>query len=288
VRNILLFYKNSVYRNYFLSRSSSYFGKQYLFDQKELKRFKDAHLQHYKTLKAVEAILKRLKLPYQKCSRGSSVNYSKYDLVITIGGDGTFLEAARHVRKQIMLGVNSDPKRSVGRFSCATAKDFKFVFLRMLNGKAKIKNLNRLQLELSDNPKTKIEVLNDVLVCHESPAALSRYYITVNGATEEQRGSGVWVSTAIGSTGAIYSAGGKPLARTDKRVQYLARELLRSNNVKYRLRGGVVAIKSPIIIKSRMRLGKIFIDGAHISLPLSFGNFAKISISPYPLKVITK
>ncbi len=48
----------------------------------------------------------------------TSENISDCDLVISVGGDGTFLEASHAVPPGIpMLGVNSDPERSTGFFS---------------------------------------------------------------------------------------------------------------------------------------------------------------------------
>lgn len=48
----------------------------------------------------------------------TSENIADRDLVISVGGDGTFLEASHAVPTGIpMLGVNSDPERSTGFFS---------------------------------------------------------------------------------------------------------------------------------------------------------------------------
>ncbi len=38
------------------------------------------------------------------------------DLVVTVGGDGTMLDASHRVRETPILGFNSDPDRSVGYF----------------------------------------------------------------------------------------------------------------------------------------------------------------------------
>ena len=61
-----------------------------------------------------------------------------------------------------------------------------------------------------------MNVLNDILICHHNPGAMSRYYLTVGRVREEQRSSGVWIATAAGSSGGLHSAGGKVLPRKIK------------------------------------------------------------------------
>ncbi len=140
----------------------------------------------------METVLKMRKCKFTKACRGSSINYNRYDLIITLGGDGTFLEAARHVENQIVLGVNSDPAWSVGRFCWAHPKNFEKLLDKILAGHWRIKKFNRLRLSFSDGTNP-MNVLNDILVCHENPAAMSRYYITIGKIKEEQRSSGIWI-----------------------------------------------------------------------------------------------
>ncbi len=75
--------------------------------------------------------------------------------------------------------------------------------------------------------------LNDVLISHPSPAAVSRFRM---GFTDRFAGmdikaqshfslniwsSGLWVSTATGSTGALKSAGGQVMAFDSREMQFL-------------------------------------------------------------------
>ena len=52
-------------------------------------------------------------------------------------------------------------------------------------------------------------ILNDILFANLYPAAVTRYKIKYNGRQEVHKSSGVWISTATGSTAAISAAGGK-------------------------------------------------------------------------------
>ena len=41
--------------------------------------------------------------------RGELTSVADYNLVLSVGGDGTFLEVARYIGDLPILGVNSDP-----------------------------------------------------------------------------------------------------------------------------------------------------------------------------------
>ena len=58
-----------------------------------------------------------------------------------------------------------------------------------------------------------------------SPAETTRYELQFNKKVEEHKSSGLWLSTAIGSTAAISAAGGQELAFDSQLSQYIVREL---------------------------------------------------------------
>ena len=217
----MLLYKKSAYKIYFLERRSPLFHKQTLFSKTEINKFKRSHFKHYQTLQEVERILRKFQVNYRKHCRGRKINFDAYDFVVTVGGDGTFLEAARGLKDQIILGVNSDPSSSVGRFCAAMKATFPNLFRRILHAPFKMKILPRIQLRLKLKNKTvTMNVLNDILICHQNPAAMSRYELAVHGLKEEQRSSGLWISTAAGSSGAIHSAGGELMPADRQDIQF--------------------------------------------------------------------
>lgn len=252
------------------------------------RRFEKNHVAHYAALRMVEDILKKHDVRYHKHARGKNADYRSYDLIITVGGDGTVLGAARAVdSRQILLGVNSDPNWSVGQFCCCNARTFEATLTSVLCGKASMRRLFKLKLRLIDEKESRdIECLNDVLICHANPGAMSRYELVVGKTVEDHRSSGVWFSTAAGSTGAMLSAGGRvmPLSSTD--IQYRPRELYHSRTVKYRLTGGI--IKRPFKAKliSAMPRGYVFVDGANIKFPFTYGTRAEISSSSHFVQLI--
>lgn len=285
-KNILLLYKNSTYASYFLSDRRRMAQLQGLINSQELKRFRKTHEKHFWALSYVEAVLKHHKLKYAKICRGTPIDCQRYDLIITVGGDGTFLEAARQLTTQVIWGINSDPSWSVGRFCSGNPKNFEAMLEKVMAGRVTINKLNRLSLVFDDGTQP-MNVINDLLICHQNPAAMSRYYLTVGRAKEEQRSSGVWISTAAGSSGGIYSGGGVLMPVDSNGFQYKPRELYKGwARRKYRLNGEVLRANQKITVQSLMREGVVFVDGSHVCLPFSFGVFLHVKRSPHPLQVI--
>jgi NAD+ kinase len=279
---ILLLYKVSTYAYYFSSWQRHPEAPMPL---RNLGRFKRTHLKHYRTLASVESFLKKQHVRYHRSQRGRRIDFSRYEVVITVGGDGTFLEAARSCRRQAILGINSDPKWSVGRFCLATDKTFPRILKKVIAKKYKILPLHRLQFQITGRPG-KVNVLNDVLVCHANPAAMSRYLIRINRRKEEQRSSGVWISTAAGSTGAICSAGGKILPFFSNRWQYIPRELYRTYLHKCVLKGGGLSPQQKLSVTSLMSQGVAYIDGSHFKYVLPMGKEVILRKSSQPLRMI--
>lgn len=285
LKEVLVLYKKSAYKIYFLEKRRPFSVKNKTIIQKELKSFKKSHDEHYATLKTVETVLSRYQIRFTKSYRSRNIDYTPYDLVITVGGDGTFLEAARNIKNGVLLGVNSSLSYSVGNFCVANRNNFETMLKQILRKNFKTSMFQRLRLEIDGCRKT-INCLNDVLICHSNPAAMSRYILKIGSRKEEQRSSGIWIATPTGSSGAIQSAGGKILPHTARKIQYIPRELYGGGRWKYSLTGGVLSKRQSITVISLMRQGKVYIDGTHLEHSFSLGATIKMGLSPNPIKTV--
>ena len=285
-KNVLLIYKKSAYSIYFMERNIKLAVGGRVNLQAEMRRFKKAHDEHYSALKEIERILTKYGIKYHKHFRGGKVSYAKYDLIVTAGGDGTFLEAARKIKDQAIIGVNSAPSYSVGKLCIANVKNFEAIIRRVMDRDFQFNLWQRLRLDLEKHVRP-VDCVNDILVCHSNPAAMSRYYLQIGNLKEEQRSSGVWVASPAGSSGAIFSAGGRAVGIQEKKIQYMPRELYDGFNQRYRYRGGILKGRQKLSITSLMRSGMIFVDGTHFALNFPFNYRLNISLSPNPLRVIS-
>lgn len=273
IKKTLVLYKSSAYER--LIREKSLIPA----------KFKKAHQAHYATLRYVERYLSKQGIPYRKARRGQKLDYSSFDLIVTVGGDGTFLEAAKNSIKQVILGVNSAPQWSVGRFCAATRENFAVIFDRLIKEKMPVRQLHRMQLTLRKSGQTVIS-LNDILVCHHNPAAMSHYLIQVGKKKEEHRSSGIWIATAAGSSGAIQSAGGEVQHVSDNRLQYRTRELYIDCGIQHSLKSGFIEPREKIRLFSLMPEGVIYIDGAHDKIHFPFGEEGVVTCSTLALNVV--
>ena len=284
--NILVIYKKSLHQIYFNEYRQQLIAANNVFSDVDRARLLASHESHVHTRKHIEASLQSRGVRYKAFYRARQVDYTPYDFVISVGGDGTFLEAARQITTQPILGVNSDPERSVGAFCPVTRDSFEAALDQVLSGACETVPLNRMFLSRNDDKPLRFLALNDVLITHASPAAMSKYRLTVGDATEDQNGSGLWICTAAGSTGGIRSAGGKVMARRSKRLQYKPRELYSAGVNQYQLCGAIIPAACPLIIESRMREGCAYIDGTHMHIPLPFASRLEIRNADYPLRMV--
>lgn len=283
LKKILIYHKTSIYQH-LLDQRQPLSGIN--LNSKFIHRIKTTHVKHYTTVAGIEKFLKKEGLSYHKAKRGEKVDFSKFDLIITIGGDGTLLEAAHYINDQLILSINSDPAWSIGHLCGGDNKSFGKLIHYVILNKFKIRLLHRLNLKIKRKTFS-IKFLNDILICHSNPAAMSHYVIRFKGKEEEHKNSGVWVATAAGSTGAVHSAGGKILPLTSKLFQYQPRELYYGKKYQYRLTGGLISPRQSIRFVSLMKDGLIYIDGAHEKISFPIGEEATITQSSQPLKTIS-
>ncbi|MFH1653787.1 MAG: NAD(+)/NADH kinase [Pseudomonadota bacterium] len=213
-------------------------------------------ISHNRSLLSAKSVVKGLKLDCLLLERGKKYIPDSIDLIITLGGDGTLLEAAHFAGNVPILAVNSMPEYSVGFFCIANASNLESVLRKIQTGKLRPKKINLLEAKIG-NKKMMPLAVNDILVTKESPAETLSYSISIGKKRESQRSSGVWVSTSAGSTGGIGSAGGKRMKLAKKGMQYLIREPMK----RYDLHKGFVGPNKTIEIIPETDKCFIYIDG---------------------------
>lgn len=236
-----------------------------------------SHSENKKTIETVKKAIKEARIHHKIIYRASlrKIKFVKgFDLIIAVGGDGTLFESARHAGSTPLMLVNSDIINSVGYFSSANRFNFNKVFKRYLEGKLRKIKLPCLSI-IINGKLVEDRVLNDVLFTNQIPSLSTKYILKYGKFRETQKSSGIWIATPSGSTGAIKSAGGKKMKITARSLQYLVREPLNQNSLKFI--NGIVGKKIEIISSTRKAM--LFVDGILNTIPVNVGDKIEVSIS---------
>ncbi len=263
---VLIVYKKSTYQIQGVEHKEQRFLE--LIDQghASVTRVVRAHDEHYGTLEKIKGELTSRNIDYYMAARAdlNKKIVDDVDLIISVGGDGTFLDASHHTLSIPILGVNSATSSSFGHFCIANGNNFTQTLNDIEEGKLTPKPILRLEIVLNGQVIAQ-QVLNEVLICHSNPAGTSRYFIETAGKKEEQRSSGILVGPPAGSTGFLRAAGGAVLPITDRSFQYIVREPCPRPNENWHLTKGLITnLADELRIVSETRTAAIFIDGAHI------------------------
>jgi NAD+ kinase len=258
-------------------------------DDPLVKPLVEAHAAHAESMRTIRRELGRLPLDATWVHDMGEVAPDEFDLVVTVGGDGTVLHASHAIGSTPVLGLNSSPATSVGYLTAGAAGRAGQLIERALSGGLPVQRLYRMEVRVGDRVVTS-RALNDVLVCHECPATTSRYEIRAGDRFEHQMSSGIWVATATGSTAAIRAAGGREMRAGSRRLQFVVREPFPCGGIDRqrspRLVSGFVAPDQVLEIRSRGTGARLYVDGPHVVFPLGFGEMASFSGSAPPLNLL--
>ena len=168
------------------------------------------------------AIIPRIEL------REKHMRYST--LLISIGGDGTFLRCAQLMHDGLsvpLLGINAAPDKSEGFYLQVPVTEIERTAGKLKRGEFYIEKLMRIAAVVKHGGKIKdslVPALNEVAFLPIKPYKTGKYNIFLDGRTEFQISCGVLVSTPTGSTGWMRAAGGKIMKKSENKMQFIVRE----------------------------------------------------------------
>jgi NAD+ kinase len=285
VTRALVVYKKSYYELYGYTQRAGRFALLQGHRQAIIEAMWYSHEENQRTLAAVQTAFDGVGIPYDCLYRGELTSVAGYDLMLSVGGDGTFLEVARYAGDLPILGVNSDPERSTAFFCAANGSTIRAHLEALMAAKVGEVLLARMQVTINDR-LLPYYALNDLLVAHANPAAMTSYTLDIGSISEPQRSSGLWIATSAGSTAAIRAAGGRILPLRSRKLQYLVREPYHGGRCRYHLRKGIVGPETPLVVTSRTRRGRLFMDGPHLRFSLGLGDVLTVTTAATPLRVL--
>ncbi|HLC54925.1 MAG TPA: NAD(+)/NADH kinase, partial [Candidatus Nanoarchaeia archaeon] len=188
----------------------------------ELSSLLASHDAHHLTLEHLASVLDKMGFAAEYADRDHIQDMIKdKELVITVGGDGTVIDASHYIASIPLLGLNSDPRNSVGHFCTASSDTIEAI----ISTYAEQPRTRLPRLALTMNGRLIASpVLNDFLMAHQNPASTTRFRLAVDGMEKSYKGnSGLLVCAASGSTAWMYQEGGEVMPMDDLRIQYLIR-----------------------------------------------------------------
>ncbi len=258
----LIVYKKSTYELY--SKSNDENIRKILINDPLFSKIKEEeHSNQGKTLEHISFVVNRLGINSTFCYR-ANLNHKmvlNMDLIISVGGDGTFLEVNKYINSNVpVLAVNSDPNSSIGFYSFGTKDNFEQIITNLEFQPRSL--LRRFELTL-DGKKLKTQFLNDVVCQHNTGYSKCTFNIGTNfEKLQKYVSSGIIISSTYGSTGFIYSEKGELMDLNDESLQFISRSV-RNAKSKY----------CPyMIIKSETLNGRFYIDGIHENYTFTTGS----------------
>lgn len=283
---VLLIYKKSAYQIYVRERKNERIQQLIAREDRTVANMLVADREHVETIEEARAACRAIGCKGVFRYRSDEGLVEGFDLIVTIGGDGTLLWASHRVPPGVpVLAINSAPDHSVGYFCGGRKGRVREALEAALSGALSPTKLTRMQVAL-DGRVLHRRVLNDALFCHKVPAATSRYILSHRGVEEEQKSSGLWIGPAAGSTAAQRSAGGRVLPPRSRRLQFVVREPYVPPEGHYALRRGLVAPDASLRLISQVREGRVFIDGPHVVHPVTVGAELELRRSEEPLTLL--
>jgi len=240
------------------------------------------------TLDEVKKTLKKYGISYNLADRDKLKHeqFLNRDLIIAVGGDGTFLRAAQFVGRQAILGVNADSGSKEGFFMSADKKNFEELLKKIMHNKIIIKQFPRLEAFIN-NKKAGALALNEFFIGPKKSYHAAKYIIEFNGKKERQKSSGVLVTTPAGSYAWAKSCGISVMALDSKNFQFVVREPYEGRVFRnYKLKNKILNAKQKIKIISEMLDGIVLADSVGKEYSFKNGSKAVVKLSKSWLNVI--
>jgi len=213
------------------------------------------------------------------------------DITISLGGDNHFQYVSHFIDNELIFGINSDPIISEGvLLSCSTIDDLNYIKKQCDNDKYQIEKWTRLDVYLNGRYISRSTC--DVFAGESERKYMSRHIIVFNGIEQQQRSSGILVSTGSGSTGWYGSASrylnadNYSFPPSSNFAMFIVTEPYKGTLTDSTLISGSIKEDSSLKIHSlNDNNGSIILDSLEeYSFPR--GSVAEIKISSFPLNVV--
>ncbi len=211
--------------------------------------------------------------------------------VISFGGDNHFQYVSHFLMKTPIIGINSDPTSSEGVLTFYTPRDYHTLVDALEQEQYTIEQWPRLQLYVNGKLTQHLATAEFFIGEYGRPD-MSRYFLRVHGKKEEQKSSGIIISTGVGSTGWYNSAcrylypDGNTFEKTQRLARFLVTEPYKGKLNGSKLLDGELKPKQHLRVTSIHNNNGVIIVDSLEQLAFPRGTQATVSISNKPLQVL--
>lgn len=200
-----------------------------------------------------------------------------YELIITVGGDGTFLNTAHYITDQMMIGFNSDKDTSKGALTSANCENLESCIERLAKGDFETELWPRLEAYVNDKPLQNLAV-NDISIAHKIWYKPSHLRIEVDGTVDKMPANcGIVVCTGMGSHAWYKSEGGTPFDNKLDAFGYVVRApMVKEEN---RTISRILRLGSSIKVYPSQENYQIVVDCQEPPIDLGLGDFVEVKLS---------
>ena len=149
---------------------------------------------------------------YEDLCNDHQFKQSSTRLVISFGGDGTFLQVAAAVSDEtvMVLGLKST-EYSVGALCAADESNISQMIDHYIHGAYNSTMVSRVVAKITSLHDGSVRytppAVNELLYTHSHPGSAVRYVLMWDNQIQKQVSSGMWIYTRLGSTAAAQAAG---------------------------------------------------------------------------------
>lgn len=211
----------------------------------------------------------------------SNLTEQNIDMAISLGGDGTFLKAARCIGNTgiPIVGINTG---RLGFLADVSADAMEHFFAQLHSGNYTVRERSLLELIINNHNNQPIYALNEVVVSKHDSASMIAVRTTIDGEhLATYMGDGLIIATPTGSTAYSLSAGG-PIIYPQADVFVLTAVAPHSLNV----RPVVIADDKTLSLTVESRNGSFLVAVDGISQSYPEHTTLTLRKAPYTIRVV--
>jgi len=222
-----------------------------------------------------------------RVDRIKDIDFTRYGMIITSGGDGTFLKAAEKINGQAIVGMNStytgSNEGSAGGLTVIDKRNL-YEIKRIFTEDYRIEKWGRLYASINDKIIDDLAV-NDIYAGHSKSYKSSYLEVIIEPESESFVSSGAVISTGMGSHAWFRSAGGTQFRNELDVFGIIIREAFEKRE-KYKFTSRILSSKEKVVIYPERDDYVVVFDSKDKEHPVTTADYVTIGLSDESINVV--